>query len=256
MRIHHEPLSEITRYLKANQEFSLEDMRPTYEGYLRLIRRFKPVTPETRILEIGTGTGWFPLMAKLDGLSVRGIEISPQLLEFSMEWGRQHGVVPDITLANLEEHPVGESLYDVIVANSVFEHIERWELALGRLAAALKPGGILYFCSTNKFSPISYEYPMLFYGWMPDSMRYRFRMWRAGAEVMKLGIDFNQFRCSELRRAFRRAGFSAIFDRVDLVDTDRLSAWKARLLRAARRSALLKWPILTFCDATVFVCVK
>lgn len=256
MQIHQEAIPEITRYLDNKKHLSVEDMRPDYEAYMRVVKRFKDVTPATRILEVGTGTGWFPLLAKIDGLNVRGLEISPQLRDFALDWGRQHGVVPDIQLGNLEESDVGDQEFDVIIANSVFEHVERWEVGIGRVAKALKPGGILYFCSTNKFSPISYEYPMWFYGWMPNQMRYNFRQSKDGAEIMKLGIDFNQFRYPELRRAFREAGFSRIMDRIDVVDTKTLSPAKSAAVEILRKSSLLKWPVLTFCDATVFVCVK
>jgi SAM-dependent methyltransferase len=256
MQVHQEAIPEITRYLENKKHLSVEDMRPDYEAYLRTVGRFKKITPETRILEVGTGTGWFPLLAKIDGLNVRGLEISPQLRDFALEWGKKYGVVPDIQLGNLEESDVGDNEFDIVIANSVFEHVEHWEIGVQRVAKALRPGGILYFCSTNKFSPVSYEYPMLFYGWMPNQMRYKFRQSKDGAEIMKLGIDFNQFRYPELRRAFRQAGFRKIMDRIDVVDTSQMSGAKAAAVNLLRSSSLLKWPVLTFCDATVFVCEK
>jgi hypothetical protein len=37
-------------------------------------------------------------------------------------------------------------------------------------------------------------------------------------DVMKLGIDFNQFRYPLLRRELRRVGFKKIFDRIERID--------------------------------------
>ncbi len=256
MEIHHEQLTDVSRYLDKKGRLSLDDMRSDYESYLRVIRRFSPLTPETSILEIGTGTGWFPLMCKLNGLKCKGIEISPQLIEFARSLGNSHGVQPDIELGNIETTDIGESKYDVIVSNSVFEHIEDWRYALDRVYRALKPGGMFWFISTNKFGFVSSEYDFPLYGWLPDQWRYRLRMSRQGPDIMKLGIDFNQFTYQGLRRALRQAGFRRIHDRLDVADVNGFAPWKKAAVKVVRRTWPLRELVLTFCDATLFVCYK
>jgi SAM-dependent methyltransferase len=197
------------------------------------------------------------LLCKRDGWKCKGLEISSQLIEFAREFGRAHNLEPDIELGNIEEADIGNCCYDVIIANSVFEHIEKWQIALDRVYRALKPGGMFFFTSTNKFSFISYEYSEYpLYSWLPNRQRYRLRMARQGADIMKLGIDFNEFTYPELRRAFRKAGFSKIYDRLQAVDVDQFRSWKGAVVRLIRATPLLKEPILTFCDATLFVCIK
>ena len=71
MRIYDEKLPEITRYLE-NQGRLLEDKEAQFENYLRLIRKVHAVDADTRILEVGTGNGWFPLLCKRRGLSIGG----------------------------------------------------------------------------------------------------------------------------------------------------------------------------------------
>jgi 2-polyprenyl-6-hydroxyphenyl methylase/3-demethylubiquinone-9 3-methyltransferase len=257
MHVHCEVLPDVARYIAKHRDLSLEEKEQEFRHQIQLIQRFKTVDSTTRILEIGTGTGSFPLLCKAHGIQCKGLEISPQLIEFAREVGRKWGIEPDIELGNIEEADIGNEDYDVIVASSVFEHVEQWELALQRVYRALKPGGALFFSSTNKFSITSGEYPMLFYGWLPDRLRYRFRIARQGEGIMKLGIDFNQFRYSQLRRAFRRAGFSRVLDRVDMKDPAGVADPRKRaILKLARRSRLVKTPVLLFCDATIFVCIK
>jgi SAM-dependent methyltransferase len=251
-----ECLSDVVRYIDTKRHLSLDDMLPEYEGYLRILRRFGHLTPETRILEIGTGTGWFPLLCKRAGLRCKGLEISQQLIDYARDFGRQNGIEADIELGNIEKTDIGDCAYDAVFANSVFEHIEKWRIALQRVYRALKPGGVFFFTSTNKFSLISYEYPMPLYGWLPDQWRYRLRISRQGPDIMKLGIDFNQFTYWQLRRAFREVGFSHIYDRIESVDLDHFFSWRKALLKMAKSTPLLKEPILTFCDATLFVCIK
>jgi 2-polyprenyl-3-methyl-5-hydroxy-6-metoxy-1,4-benzoquinol methylase len=258
MEIHYGELSDVDRYICSQGRFTLEEKRAGFENLLRLIRKARPVTTSCRILEIGTGTGWFPLLCKLHGLHCKGLEISPRLIGFARELGRAHGIEPDIDLGNLETADLGEAQYDVIICSSVFEHVERWKEGLQRVCRALAPGGALFFESTNKFSFTSGEWQAFpLYGWLPDRARYRLRMLAHGADIMKLGIDFHQFTYPSLRRTFRELGFSRVYDRVDLAEPESMASPLKRLaVRICRRSRPLRHLALTFIEATTFVCVK
>lgn len=257
MQIHHDELSDVSRYIESHSQRSLEEYEQTFQTYLRYIRKFHPVDGSTRMLEIGIGTGWFPLLCKARQLSCKGLEISAQLIEHARELGRKYGIEPDLELGNIEDAVLGREVYDVIIAYSVFEHVEHWRAALRRIYDALKPGGLLLFESTNKFSFTSGEFSFPLYGWLPNAWRYRLRMAAQGPDIMKLGIDFHQFTYPGLRRAFREVGFRCIADRVDLVDTDRIgNAWKRRGARICKRSRPLANIALTFMPTTNFVCTK
>jgi ubiquinone/menaquinone biosynthesis C-methylase UbiE len=256
MRIHHEELPEIERFIQGQQHHGIQGKAGHYERYLRLIRQARTVDSGTRMLEVGTGMGWFPMLCKANGLQCKGLEISPQLIEAAMKLGAENGIEPDIELGNVEETDIGNEEYDVIVASSVFEHVEQWYDGLKRVYRALRPGGVLFFESTNKFSLKSGEYPFPLYGWMPDRLRYRFRIMVQGPEVMKLGIDFNQFRYPLLRRVLREIGFKTILDVVDLSDLGRLRGLKKAIMATAKRNALARHILLTFMEATTLVCTK
>lgn len=258
MEIHREELGDVTRYIDSHRHLKLEDKEKAYENLLRYIRRVRPVDASVRMLEVGTGTGWFPLLCKKNGLRCKGLEISPQLVAFAREVGKRYGIEPDIELGNLEETDLGEGKYDVIVCNSVFEHVERWREGLAIVYRALAPGGVLLFESTNKFSFTSGEWPAFpVYGWLPDAARYQLRMWVHGKDIMKLGIDFHQFRYPLLRRTFKDLGFTRILDRVDLINPAELgSSWKRSVATICKTSPIAKHTVLTFFDATTFICIK
>jgi hypothetical protein len=82
--------------------------------------------------------------------------------------------------------------------------------------------------------------------------------WRCkGPTIMKLGIDFQQFRHSVLRREFERNGYSTILDRVEMADeSEASSGFRKAVLRWSRRVPPLKALALTFCEATRFICLK
>ncbi len=261
MRIYHESLADTERYLENTKNIGLDAKRNHFNNIMRAVRRYKVIDANTRMIEIGTGTGWFPLLCQLNGLKCKGLEISPQLIERAQQIGAQYQLVPDIELGNLEDADLGKDQYDVVIASNVFEHVEHWRLGISKIAAALKPGGLLFFESTNKFSFTSGEYSAFplygFYGWLPDRMRYRLRMAVHGPDIMKLGIDFHQFRHSLLRREFERNGFRRILDRVEMADESVTSSgFRKMVVRWSRRLPPLKACSLTFADATRFICLK
>src|SRR5579862_2216186 len=83
MKIHHQPIPEIDRFLRNFGAEDLDGPEKTlqFHNYLKMVRPFVQLKPETRILEIGTGTGWFPIQCARKGLQCRGLEISPQLID-------------------------------------------------------------------------------------------------------------------------------------------------------------------------------
>lgn len=258
MQVCYDTLSDVRRYIARHRVAEVKSYEPRFESYLRPVRRFREITPETEILEVGTGPGWFPILCTLRGLRCKGLEISPQLIQEAKRASQRYGIEPDIELGNLEDCALPDNFYDVVIASSVFEHVEDWRKGVRRIYRTLRAGGVLFFESTNKFSFVSGEYTGVpLYGWLPNSWRYALRKRVHGPDIMKLGIDFHQFTHLGLREEFRRAGFSRVLDRVDLADEEHVStALRQAVVRAAKRSNLARSLALTFAEATRFICVK
>lgn len=257
MKIYQEDLWDVTRYLEQHRGSPLSRYENQFTGYVRPIEAVKKIDASTRMMEIGVGTGWFPIMCKQRGWQCKGLEISPQLIEYAKEWGRSVGAEPDIELGNIEETKLPDNYYDVIICSNVFEHVEDWKLGVRRVYAALKPGGVMFFESTSKFSFTSGEYHFPLYGWYPNGVRYFLREKLQHPDIMKLGIDFHQFRHSGLRREFRKVGFRQVLDRVDMAQEDLVSSeLRRKVVRLSKSVSVVKAVSLTFSDATRFLCVK
>jgi SAM-dependent methyltransferase len=258
MRIPEKRLSSDASYLESHKHIKLEDKEAEFRNILRVIRMFRPLEAGTRMFEVGTGIGWFPLLCARHGMPCGGIDISPARVEYARQLGRQYGIAADVDVGNIEDIDLGASQYDVILALSVFEHVDRWQEGVARVHAALKPGGLLFFFSTNKFSIRSDEFGLPLYGLLPDRWRYRLRVYWEGEDIMKLGIDFHQFNYFQLRRFFRRVGFSRVLDLFDIAGAGELqhpTLWKRALLRAMRVRPF-RALALTFAPGTSFVCIK
>lgn len=259
MRVHAEDLTDVDRYIEHHRHFRIEDHEPEYASTMWRIQRFHTVDPSTSMIEIGTGTGWFPILCKIKGLSCDGLEISPQLVEYAKAFGEKYGVRPDIRVGNIEDVRLGENQYDVVVAVSVFEHVQDWRAGITRIYEALRPGGLLYFNSTNKLALRSHEFKMPLYGWLPDRARFALRKAVQGEDIMKLGIDFNQFTYPVLRRHFHQSGFRTVLDLIDLFDPNALrtpTPWKRAFLSAVKRVPAAKHLALAFAPSTTFICIK
>ena len=161
MEIHQEELGDVQRYVDKHKDIPLDKKEHDFDVLLRYFQQFRTIDGSLNMLEVGTGMGWVPIIAKKRGWKLRGLEIAPGLIEAGREYGRRHGIEPDLVLGNIETYDLGENVYDVIIANSVFEHVENWRPGLERLYRALKPGGHLFFESTNKWSITSGELPSL-----------------------------------------------------------------------------------------------
>ena len=99
-----------------------------------------------RILDIGTGTGYFADKMKREGWQVSAIEKSPQAREFAKEhFGLS--VNPPETLFTLKEKS-----FDVITLWHVMEHLEQLERTWDTLDRILKDSGTLIVAVPNAAS--------------------------------------------------------------------------------------------------------
>ncbi len=260
MHIHYGELPDVARYIENHADTAFEDEIPTIETIMGIVKRHKAIDERTRILEVGIGSGWLQIYCRREGLNIRGIEISSQLIDFAKEVGRKYDAELDVEVGNVEESDLGTEQYDVIIASSVFEHVEDWRKGVRKIYGALKPGGLFYFSATNKFSVFpSGEYDFPLYGWLPDGWRYRLRKARQGEDIMKLGIDFHQFTYPQLRRGFKQAGFSTVLDLVDYKDISKMrsdQSLKKSVFNVLKRHGPLKHLFLTFYPSTYFICMK
>jgi SAM-dependent methyltransferase len=253
-------LAKSREYLHAAATIPLEAHEREFNGLMR-VSKFHPIKTQTEMLEVGVGTGWFPVMCALRGLRCDGLEVNPLYAEHARRLARDNGLDIVIHEGTIEDYALGDERYDVIFATSVFEHVERYEKGLRNIYRALRPGGAFYFYSTNRFSLRSGEYPSLpLYGWLPDRVRFRFRVWRQGEAIMKSGgIDFNQFTYWQLKRVFSRVGFTKSLDMIEFLDEDNIvvpSAWKTYALRLLKAVSPLRSLARVFASGNCFICVK
>jgi SAM-dependent methyltransferase len=116
--------------------------RPTYPAAVfDELAELASLTPGSRVLEIGPGTGKATLELALRGYVVTGVELSPELAAVAR---RNLASFPqaEIDVADFETWQPREADFDAVVAFSAFHWIAP-ELRYARPAQLLRPGGAL-----------------------------------------------------------------------------------------------------------------
>lgn len=114
------------------------DHAPTAEHVEALERLVASVGPGGRVLEVASGPGWDADRLEAAGLRVRRTDLSEGFIAFQRERGRTVDQL-DLITGDLE------GPWDGLVALYVIQHIGRdlVDGVIGRIAAALRPGGAL-----------------------------------------------------------------------------------------------------------------
>ena len=106
----------------------------------QFIYQLCPVKPHQKVLDIGSGRGWFSLHCAQIGAEVTAIDLSAENLKRIKQTDPQiRTIYGDACNLNL----AGES-FDLIVAMEVWEHLVDPVLAINNWKKLLPPGGTLF----------------------------------------------------------------------------------------------------------------
>jgi SAM-dependent methyltransferase len=118
-----------------------------------------PLRQPVRVLDVGSGAGhWIDFYRDVLGAEhVTGLELNPAVAE---ALGRKYEGDPAVSMhqADIVDPLPVAGPFSVVNAIGVMFHIvedERWEIAVGNLARALEPGGVLIV--GGQFGPFSHD---------------------------------------------------------------------------------------------------
>jgi 2-polyprenyl-3-methyl-5-hydroxy-6-metoxy-1,4-benzoquinol methylase len=145
---------EIGKYYQSQDYVSHSDSRKGMMNKIYHISRslmlmmkhgmVKNVAKGRKLLDIGTGTGYFPGFMKKKGFLVTGVEIDPKAREFARkEFGFDVYSPEDF----LSKKVPGS--FDVITLWHVLEHLDNFDFYIERMLEQLEPGGSLVIALPN-----------------------------------------------------------------------------------------------------------
>lgn len=130
-------------------QFSLDYFDSRHATMLRLIA--EQIAPPGKMLEIGTGAGFFLKAAQRAGWDVDGIEVSATAAEFA-----NSRLNLRVNHQEAEELSYPEKSFDVVVMFEVIEHLFWPSRVLDSIHQVLRPGGLLVI-STPNYNALSHR---------------------------------------------------------------------------------------------------
>ena len=139
--------TEKPKYFKDTEE-DLEWWEMTYRNYYQLFEKYCP-KGSRRLLEIGSGPGYFLKCGKELGWDVFGFEPSKQAYEYSQKFGVK--VVNDF-FSGRNADKYGK--FDVVYMNTVIEHLPDPISLIKSVKNVLNPNGIICVVAPNDYNPL------------------------------------------------------------------------------------------------------
>jgi ubiquinone/menaquinone biosynthesis C-methylase UbiE len=109
--------------------------------------RMLPRPSYDRVLEIGSGTGFFLLNLWQAGFvkEAHATDISPGMLQACGENARRLGLDVKLRTADAEGLPFDDGSFDLVVGHAFLHHLPDWQQALRDVHRVLAPGGAMFF---------------------------------------------------------------------------------------------------------------
>jgi len=98
-----------------------------------------------RVLDVACGTGPTSITAAQAGARVSAIDLTPVLLERARENAQLAGVTVDFREGDVEQLPLGDEEFDVVISQYGHMFAPRPEVAVAEMLRVLKPGGTIAF---------------------------------------------------------------------------------------------------------------
>ena len=218
---------EIGRYYQSQDYISHSDTRKGlmnklyHSGRTFMLKKkhgmVKKVAEGKKLLDIGSGTGYFPGYMKTKGYQVTGVEIDPKAREFAVgEFGIRVFSPEDFFNRKIP------GKFDVITLWHVLEHLDDFNLYLERMLEQLEPRGSLVIALPNcnaydarhyKEYWAGYDVPRHLWHFTPSTLQYLAKKHRLKVYKMKrLMLDpFYNSMLSEKYNGNRFYMFSGIF---------------------------------------------
>jgi len=109
--------------------------------------RFAGIRSGHHVLDVACGTGVVALTAARVGATVRGIDLTPELVQHAKENSALMRVEASFEEGDVEALPFPDATFDIVVSQFGHMFAPRPAIAIGEMLRVLKPGGTLAFAT-------------------------------------------------------------------------------------------------------------
>lgn len=200
-----------------------ESRAESTQSMVRCLSRLRPLPPGSAFVVVGCG----PKPRTVTELAamqhqVTAIEPVAGFAEAAQAFAGQSARV---IVGSAERMAVPDASQDVVICESILEHVESPRLSLTEIHRILKPGGLAWIVTTNRwrlsFTGRNNEYNVPFLQWFPPVLQeaYVFHHLHHDPSLANYSLRpaVHWFTYATLCRAGRDAGFSRFYSIVDLL---------------------------------------
>lgn len=113
------------------------------DRWLRELKKSMPEGERLRILDVGTGCGFFSILLAELGHQVTGIDLTPAMIEKAKFIAAERKATADFQVMDAEHPAFPDGTFDVIVSRNLTWTLPHPAEAYGEWLRVLKPGGVL-----------------------------------------------------------------------------------------------------------------
>ncbi|MFC1783290.1 class I SAM-dependent methyltransferase, partial [Planctomycetota bacterium] len=208
----------------ANVVVSLEKDSNTEQHYKKVLARISQIRQMKKndtIVEIGAAQGRGLIACAKMGYKAIGIEPWDEARNIGYRLAKHENVKIQLLKGTAEKIPLGSESCELVLANSVIEHVIDAQAAFNEIFRILKPEGVFWFFTASSMCPKQGEisgFP--FFGWYPDRIKRKIMYWAKTNKPELIGYTetpaINWFTPRKARLMLAKAHFKRIYDRWDL----------------------------------------
>ena len=195
--------------------------------------------PSPDVLEIGVGSGLIASHFVSAARTVWGVDVVDERVVCDFAFA----------IARAEMLPFRNAAFDLVISNHVIEHVHNSQAHLREIKRVLKPDGLAYLATPNRFALLEPHYRLPLLSWLPTRLSDRYVRLLGRAD----GYDVNPLTPGDLRRIALGAG-------LDVKDVTREAARLTAQIEGgviARLAATIPaplWPLVThMCPTMVYI---
>ena len=158
-----EPVKQrITHYWSQRAEaFQTQRIREfedeKHERWLEEFNRYIPHDRPLRVLDLGTGTGFFAFVFAAKGHEATGIDLTPDMIERARETMNILGLDATFNVMDAERPEFDPESFDVLVTRNLTWTLPHLEEAYREWYKLLKPGGVLINFDADYYAALEEE---------------------------------------------------------------------------------------------------
>jgi SAM-dependent methyltransferase len=138
--------------MEEREYFDQEHFEP-YSGKVRYVRALARLlarygVPAGRVLDVGSGFGFFLRALEEAGYEPYGLEVS----EYARDRAREYTSAPIVTQTAESEFPFDENYFDAVTMFDVIEHVADYRSMLAECKRTLRPGGRILIATPSAHS--------------------------------------------------------------------------------------------------------